>query len=748
MNYQIIINNITVDLTATGMDNVPEHPCSDRIQEEKLSLQLWSEFLAGRLEMTVHGASAGEHAKFPCRLADKEGRRFCDFTLTKNAFSLILLHRDPYELPDRGCPMHLFPELKSQSLFNLLRDSTEYGSIASMSNHFGEESYGYSAFNLSGYRFCLMKFPASYAKQYRADVSEEFALQWEINQRFDTGFPNRLFEPVPMFPDDTTSNWMVMCLDLTNAIGEVMQKVLKTYRITDGHHLVKCYFPLTRWYCKDIHAAFTAKVGLPEKQILFNLHLVLKADIVVVCTSLESALANQQINLDNETVAFTAFVCDGARFDQVDFTPLKGKIVRVLVANHSAFTLAQSYIADNVLYEYLRDEIKIEDLGLIQMEVKYPDISDVYDIDHLMAAHRKQKPAIIDGSVRELSDDTALQDMLKKAQAEIERKRTQSQDFPFWNEANDNAVASAPPVSTRLTDQIISRPYIVGGTVTVIESAPGMGKSCMATAWAANIAGSADPFLEDRCLTRCTPRNGRGYKVAYLVFDSDGVPTIQEHRIDCAGNLGENDTNFIQRDMAGEEINYSLPANYNAFIAVLNDIRDNEGQRGQNIDVLFIDTLLGFTHEKPNNSFEVLTKLSKEFPNMAIVVLHHLNLENKTFGGTRTTMGPRVILKLFRTDEQQKMLNGREPTLHDPFTVEIAKFNANKISEDGAPFEVKLDDKNHFVVINSATPRDELRWLLVKAYEQKYHLTQAEIGRLFGATDRTIRNWLSEGKES
>lgn len=747
MNEQIKINDITVDLTATGMDNVPELPCSDRVQEEKLSLQLWSEFLAGRLEMTVRRASAGENAKFPCSLVGKDGRKFCSFTMTKDFFALILLHQDPYELPARGCPMRLFPELHNRSLFCLLQDSTEYSGIASMSYHFAEEPYGYSAFKLSGYRFSLEKFPASRAKQYSTDVSEELALQREVNHWFDIGFPNGLFEPVPAFPGDMTSNWMVMCFDFTNEIGEVMQKVLKVYRIHNAHHFVKCYFPLTRWYCKDIHAAFTVGVGLPEKQILFNLPLVLKADIVVVCTSLESALANQQINGDDETVAFTAFVCDGARFDQVDFTPLKEKVVRVFIANHSGFSLAESYMADYPLYEYLRNVVKIKDLGIIQMEVKYPDVSDVYDIDQLMAAHRCQKPHIVDGSVFEVPD-AEISQMCEKAQAEIDRKREQSKDMPFWNATTETAATSAAPASTRLTDQIISRPYIVGGTVTVIESAPGMGKSCMATAWAANIAGSADPFLEDRCLTRCTPRNGRGYKVAYLVFDSDGVPTIQEHRKDFAGNLGKNDTNFIQRDMAGEEINYSLPANYNAFIAVLNDIRDNEGQRGQNIDVLFIDTLLGFTHEKPNNSFEVLTKLSKEFPNMAIVVLHHLNLENKTFGGTRTTMGPRVILKLFRTDEQQKMLNGREPTLHDPFTVEIAKFNANKISEDGAPFEVKLDDKNHFVVINSPTPRDELRRLLVKAYEQKYHLAQAEIGRLFGATDRTIRNWLSEGKKS
>lgn len=616
-----------------------------------------------------------------------------------------------------------------------------------MSHRFGEEPYGFSAFKLSGYRFSLEKFPASRAKQYSFDVSEEFALQCEVNQRLDTGFPNGLFESVPAFPCNTTSNWMIMCFDFVNKIGEVIQKVLKAYRILNEHHLVKCYFPLTRWYCKDIHAAFTAMVGLPEKQILFNLPLVLKADIVVVCTSLESALANQQINGDDETVAFTALVCDGARFEQVDFTPLKEKVVRLLITNHSGFTLAESYMADDPLYEYLRDEVKIEDLGIIQMEVKYPDISDVYDIDQLMAAHRHHKPQIVEGSIFEVAA-AELPQMCEKAQAEIDRKREQSKDMPFWDKAESMlCIGAVKPTTEKLTDKMIMRPIVIGGQITMIESAPGIGKTCLTTALCAQIMGSNAPFLSERCWARCTPLDNprRSYKVVYLIFDSDGPASISEHRQDFASDLGEYDENFIQQDMSGDMNDYTKEGNYNQFVGILKSFYAR-GTQGQPVDVLVIDTFLTFAHGNITNAHLMLRKLTNDFPNMAIILIHHLNKANETYGGVKGTMFPRTILSLSRTEEQEP--KAKDATLEDPFTIKVEKSSMNKIGEDGEAFEAKLNDRNEFIVVNPKRPLNEMRRLLIQQYDKKYRLTQAEIGRLFGTTDRTIRNWLSEEKES
>jgi hypothetical protein len=110
-------------------------------------------------------------------------------------------------------------------------------------------------------------------------------------------------------------------------------------------------------------------------------------------------------------------------------------------------------------------------------------------------------------------------------------------------------------------------------------------------------------------------------------------------------------------------------------------------------------------------------------------------------------MGPRAIIKLFRTDKQIKVLEGRKPTLRDPFTIEVDKFNGNKIAEDGESFEVVLDENNNFVVVNSIRSQKEMRKLLLSGYEKYYKLTQDEIGKLFDVSSRTIRNWLDEKGE-
>ncbi len=102
---------------------------------------------------------------------------------------------------------------------------------------------------------------------------------------------------------------------------------------------------------------------------------------------------------------------------------------------------------------------------------------------------------------------------------------------------------------------------------------------------------------------------------------------------------------------------------------------------------------------------------------------------------------PRAILKLYRTKDQLESIGDRKATLCDPFTFEVEKFNTNKIPVDGESFSVKLDDNNHFIVVDPAHSQEEMRKELVKQYEKHYELTQPEIGRLFGVSDRAIRDW-------
>ena len=223
-----------------------------------------------------------------------------------------------------------------------------------------------------------------------------------------------------------------------------------------------------------------------------------------------------------------------------------------------------------------------------------------------------------------------------------------------------------------------------------------------------------------------------------MTFDTDGAASISEHRADFAGDLGEFDSDFIQCDMSGDMNNYTEEINYNKFVNFLKSFYA-QGTEGRPVDVLVIDTLLSFAHGTVNNAHLMLRKLCEDFPDMAIILIHHLNKANETYGGVKGTMFPRTILSLLRTEEQEP--KGKRATLEDAFTIQVEKSSMNKITEDGESFAVKLDSKNHFVVVESVRTLEEMRKTLVEQYEKKYSLTQEEIGRLFGVTGRSIRSW-------
>ena len=717
-------------------DNVPTFSVANIILEEKLSLLLLANHYSGNSGKYMESQSD----IYQCDLLAKNKNRYNRFEITKFQYVINLLYGYTYE------KWTDFSEFKGFSLYSLFQTEAAYKGIYATCSYFGMKTkLPFEEFKLNSQRFCNKPFPNG--KDYvphNENISYETGLQNNLSYWYYARFIHNVNRDVPREPDSLRSSWMTMIFDFKDECEQTVMKVVKLYFMLKNHTFGKCYIPLTRWYSKDINCNFTIAVGLPGKQILMNLPEIACAEKVVICLTLEDAFAMQRMAPADDKTAYTAFVCDGEHYEQVDFSPIKNKEeIKIMISNNGGNSLAESYLKTVSLYKYLCDEEKIADIGFIQRQVIYPSLEGVFDIDALMRAHRNQKPVVAEGSIIELSENQFPM-MLEEAQAEIMRKKEQSQDRPFWNKSLEETKVPTPLVRSSLTDGMILRPYLVEGTTTIIESTPGMGKSCICTALAAYLAGSKDPFFDQRCMTRCTPVDANGNKVVYLVFDADGQLAIDEHRKDFARNIGENDANFIQRNMAGNGIDYSLPANYNALCKLLDEIRDNEGTPGQQIRVLFIDTLLAFSHNKPENAFEVFTKLNKDYPHMGIFTTHHLNLNEKTFGGIRTTMGPRVIITLFRSIEQ--IVEGRQPTLCDPFTVKISKFNMNKIPEDGKQFTAKLDEKGHFVVLDKEPSRDTMRRLLVNEYITKFKLTQAEIAKLFGTTDRTIRNWLADEK--
>ena len=498
------------------------------------------------------------------------------------------------------------------SLFDLLQSSNEsldYHGINETMHFFGYPCNSFGPFSV-GSRFSLRRFPELPSCEKQQDISIEQSFQNCLRNFLSIGFP----DPGNLICEAPESKNIVESVDFCDVHGFITMKVMKMFYFHETT-LMKGYDPVTCWCVRNrelqehpsfIPNAFFVEnahylnyyipVALPDKQPLFNLDRIKNAEMIMICNSPDNAVALQEANEDKDVI-FTAFVCDEGQYEEVDWSPLKDKSVWLEVANHSGLTLAEAYIEALGLYEYLRDTVKVESIHFLQRAIKYPSMEGVRCVDDLVRVTRANPPHVIDGSILEL-DEAEFLSMAEKAQAEISRKATAMNDLAFWKEeqrVEASPVEDGKPVG-KITDKMIFRPFFIAGTTTLITGAPGVGKSCVKTAICACIAGSPREFLEGKSWTRCSPTDGHQYKVVDLIFDSDGGEAIEDHRRDFASDIGENNMNYIQKDMSGDPINYLKPENYSAFEKLLDDIEAHEGGPGPRIDVLMLDTLFALSH--------------------------------------------------------------------------------------------------------------------------------------------------------
>ena len=770
-----------VNLTPVGGDNLPQIPIMEII-ETKASMMLLDLHYSGGLERYLKHDTDGIF--LPCSIPmTKDHKRgpFTQFTIAngakffvfwditsycvdpdpKYAYAPVLVWRENFLRPDVAeCKMSLF------RLLQTCPNKVDYHGLEE-TLHFFKSPYNSFGPICVGSRFSIRRFPELRPVEKLKGISLEQAFQNDLYYFLQHGFP----DPSNTICEPPESKWFIGAIDFCNEYGIVNLKLMSLLYPQDGT-LKICHVPITHWCVRNgelkrhpsclpnkivegyplvsCHSTnYILPVAMPGKQPLLHLNRVVDAETVVICATPKNAVALQKAN-SNKSVVFTGFVCDPGQYQEVDWSPVKGRSVWIEVANHNGLTLAEAYTEALGLYEYLMDVVKVEDFHFLQRAIEYPPMDGVRNVDDLVNANRANPPHVIDGSIREY-DEAEFQVMVEKAQAEIARRATAMNDVAFWN---DKLQVEAGPVKDnkptgKVTDKVIFRPFIVAGMTTLISGAPGVGKSCIKTAICASIAGSPRKFLEGRFWTRCTPADGHQYKVVDLVFDSDGGEAIADHRRDFASDIGENDVNYFQKDMSGDTMNYMESENYTAFEKLLDDIEAHEGVPGQRIDVLCIDTLLAFSHEARDlrKVNEVFKRLNHDRPHMATILIHHLNPRDKqAIGGVRVLTGVRAHVMIDRTDEQMKAIpKGRLPLLSDPFTVSFGKGSIIKIAEDGETFAVRLEEGNVFAIADKEDQETvrARRKAIVDGYV-KQELTQPEIARLFGVSDRTIRNWINE----
>ena len=572
---------------------------------------------------------------------------------------------------------------------------------------------------------------------------------------------------------------LTTCVDFRDKYGTSNMRLSKAYRLLKNR-FHKCYIPMTCWYVKHNNRStclitnyvditpcdpklydssyFYVPIGFPDRQPLYNLDLLEDAEAVVMCNSPENAEALQEENDDIKKtgIAFTGFICDPGQYDEVDFSPLKDKTVFIEISNHNGMSMAESCLEAKKLYDYLFDEdstkpkFGIKEIRFILREIKYPDMTEVSNLDELLKTAGENPPTVDTDSILLDFDKGQFEIILEKAKQEIDRKKQDSQDKPFWgaDQKPENKEESESEEEEDPYASLILRPIINRGMSTMIGGMPYAGKTAFSMAMGGYLRGCENHFLENWFWTRHNkiPQDDNSekmekidYKVVYLLFDSGGTAILNQYRKDFCPGIDKNDPLFIADYLGGNTTDYTQEENYGKFMQILEKYEKD----GRKMDVLFIDTAARFAaHDhfdiKKLNQF--MSFFNARRPDVALVFVHHAKDEKELFGGPLALATVRNACVLYRTKEQMKAVKGT-PTLNNPFTIRVKKsLSSSNIDTDLGDFTARTV-KKVFTAVASALQQAERLREIVKTYEAN-GLRRPEIASLLDISTRTLCNHL------
>lgn len=774
----------SINLKVVGGDNIPLTSTS-QINEAKASMMILNLYYQGSIARYADTSVLSDDKMFNCKsnlsytykLSGKEIKKNLPYFQIVNGFPFFPFLREKgsgrwqcfidYAQPSdiEKCPSSLFKLIPERFSSGTYQDSDLNRAL----HFFKTDSRTFGKFTLKD-RFRLASLCESNSAQDEEDSSDIHSFQEKLAFLMKYSFQDsRNFN----LECNTKDNDLFLSVDFHDSCGETMMRMAKYFQFKKNR-IYKIYVPVTCWFVKHHHpykelfvrdycqmmkksieiydnSFFWASVGLPDGQILYNLNLLEKAETVIICNSPENAEALQEANdIEDTGVAFTGFVCDPGQYDEVDFSPLKGKQVYIELSNHNGLSLAESYLEANKLYEHLRNEVKIENIGFIQREIVYPDMDEVCDLDGLVKTAGGNPPLVIKKTVLAF-DEQQFIITLKNAQQEIDRKKRDSSDQPFWG----------APQPTETSDEetqdeedpyasLILRPIINRGQTTLIAGMPYAGKTAFSIAMGGYLRGCNNHFLENWYWTRHNKEpqdensEKKDYKVVYLLFDSGGKTILNKFRKEFCPGIEQNDPLFIMDDLGGNTTDYTQEENYGKFMRIL----DKYEKDGRKMDVLFIDTAARFANQdhfdiKKLNKF--MSFFNSRRPDVALVFVHHAKDEKDMYGGPLALATVRNGCVLFRTKKQCDAVEGT-PTLNNPFTIRVKKslLSAN-ISTDLADFTARTEN-NEFTAVASDLEQAKRLHEIVDAYTAE-DLKRPEIASLLDCSTRSLFNHLKNADQ-
>ena len=304
-----------ISKTAVATDNIPTVNSSELIREERASLLLLDLFLGKHQGRYMDYASYG----YNCNTAAKNGTTFTRFIIDTHQKDVI---QPLYSGKDKGSI-----EVESYSLFSLLQKEAVYKGLDATEYFFGiTAGQAFAPFKLNGRHFTMKPFTKDcYPRAICENSMYEVNLQNTLGKWWNHRFPINILEGSVSGIEEHPAGNLLQIFDFADACGTVKMKAVKIYLNSGKGTLTKAYLPLTRWYWEGMNHNFIATVGLPGKQILMHLPQIAKAQTVVLCQTMEDAVALQK-DTPTDEIAFTAFIPGEINCTNIDFAPLLGKV--------------------------------------------------------------------------------------------------------------------------------------------------------------------------------------------------------------------------------------------------------------------------------------------------------------------------------------------------------------------------------------------------------------------------------------
>lgn len=494
----------------------------------------------------------------------------------------------------------------------------------------------------------------------------------------------------------TYQGWYKQFFAFKNPYGETTMLVAKIYDFEDN--TPKMFFPLTAWNKSQENSKrffFIPGVGLSP---LYNLDLLSKEECqtVILTDSIEIADLNQE--KAPKGVVFTSSLCDSGRYEEVDWSPLKGKNLYWLIVNHSCCTMVDAYRKATSIRGYLLEKEKLE-LKFIQMPVKYPDKWSL--CRHLMdvVEYRRNNHPEIDAENITVLSGVEFNSYLEKAENFIKNPPKD-----WWETAKEVPQEEEEEELSTVEQEFLMHPILPRGEAVMLYAEKNRGKSFISYVICACLTAyrekGTESFLPERfwVVNRNTKYNQ--HKVLYLDFENGGK--IIKDRLDAIGDLywseehkEKSRSNFILKDMLKEvkSYDYSQISNHQLIFDML-DKAKSQGNPGQPVDLLVIDTYSKFVGKENIGTTPPFSELLKRLRqiNLSVLVVDHAKDDKSVTGFSEKLEDMNTVILLYRKCDHAC-------TFAEPLTIELKGYRGKQTPNALIPFQIKKDPNKRFEII-------------------------------------------------